>query len=424
MSIPSALIIPGVLCICFQSVSAEVLPHNEAQGFLKFAAVQLQSSCEAVETLTGDFELIQRVLVENPTIPQAVDLGEHDDLTSEAVTVTELSGLFILERPIRGTFCVDVPGDRLASTYSQSGATRLVSVDGKVLYEANEVIETESVLTASDFYFVRYDEKLTRMADLPELPEDTDGYCIVYRRPPETGRKLSRLSQVFDPRRHFEAGNRQLHVLVAQVAEWMERGELDVVVDETMDAGGRNGTYTVTYSFPGGDRMEKRFRREGRDLIPLTDKVTAGDSSVFSTEWEHEQVDGVSVPVVASYTQLNPDGLLVAGRETRLSNLSLNVVLSDDEFLPTRFRVDPLDRMVDEVDDEVYVFTRQGIVPARSFSMSTMPETGELLKDQQPGSGSGVLSDRLSRPWGLILVGVNVVLAVVWLTWCLSKPRS
>lgn len=386
----------------------------------------IAANSERIRTWRADYALVEKVLVEDPSFYTGDENGRKAGLPEAQQTI---DGRFLESQNVEGRFVVDLFSDRLFTSYGIVGDVHYKEAGGGEREFHGEITASESfrhdaLLTASEYVYLLHHSRFSGVTGFPEVVEPLNGYRVVHRASAETGRQLTRQSTVFDPRRLLETGGRSVHERVALAAEGISKGIADGSVTATLSDPG-DGQFELTYRRGMGDVSAATFRYCGDVLVASEYSVAIEHRGKFTDRYEYEIVDGIAIPVVYEYQQVDENGELRRGRTVSLSNVTINGPVSDAEFDVAVLEPASLDRMVDHRQgDDVSIFVdTTTVVPAGEFKVSMLPNGVEFVDRSKPVMGRGesipALNDRSSAdgPSGFSLrtwvVGGNVVLLLV-----------
>ncbi len=364
-----------------ESVELLALLPSDLEKELLVAAHQQRDAYDRIESWRGDFSLLTIF-----TLPEIEISANEPSLDPERGAdrktvpaplkkkVQRLVGPIQCDRKEKGTFLWDKAGRRLISFFESENSNQCVQIGkaGTYIAETKPVV-VNTLVTPEGVYLFHPQDLFSEFAGFErsttlEMPKSR----VVYLSAIDSFSQVRSQSVTLDPSCSLEIGGKRVDEWVSGAVE-LVRGMIDGV-------GGYEGAVKGCIDKNRGRLvLAVRRHRSGapekvswtrivfdiqRSHLPLVlERVNEDGKLYHRMVWDYRQNEGGGfVPSRFADTTFN-DGVINSSRQVEYLNSNINSIIEDGDFDLVTLGVENGDRILDQVQNELFVFKNGELTP-------------------------------------------------------------
>jgi len=375
----------------------EAVTGDDRIAVLKMLAARNEANCRKIETWKGTYRFIDRLpgKMDVPLVPPKPGEGKPGVMPA----TPEQREVFMIREGLVD-MALDVAGDRLWTDFREDASKTQVldpstrqSIRKPEYYQGRQ--QRTVVTPDSEIEFkpnVKYGAVAGVQDDPVRLSGDNPGR-LAERKAYGPTLKAIQIHAIVDPRNFYKDGRNSLWQLLSQDADAL----LGKFGDETR-AWLDQHTKITKRGAPGALEYEvmNQYRTSEPDLdamglptsittyserngfLPVEKRKLGRSGEVnLVRSWRYRDVDGILVPAEYHYTfnafkdqKMDKGAFLVLDRCLLLVEAKLNGPLPNELFGPEGMKLERGDRLIDQIEQKLYVHDGRGIVPAEMYLKS------------------------------------------------------
>ncbi len=387
---------------------------------------RIQNNFERIKTWTATYDFTDTFYFPG-SIPKPIALGETIDVSA---ILDESNGYWEVTSG-QLTFQWDVASDKLHVHYKPDkpleyiDATTREKVIRDYAGDKNAGDIYRWIMTPEHWIEFGTNVGLGQIKDFPKVESvPSTGGRIAYRK---LRRQAERYTRVVQPVDFFANGSQLFHEQLTLYANALagkksaqEKQHLLENVQLDQRTNGNASEFVLNVKYPARDRSKDNITTvqttfdSSVGFNPISWIRSEGKEITNKRTFSYKKIDGIFIPSRVTQTSYGPTASAsrqpTVSRDYRLRSATLNKPIPPGQFAIEQLGLKYGERMLDEIENQLYVVDKTGLVPVEKFTIDSAlaPPPVYLGEAVKPAD---------SRNWTLIVVNILILAglsAIIW----------